>query len=126
MLKKIVSTLFLWILFFISFFNYSYTDSLDDVYENAKEDYQLVQEVDDWQIQWWVKKTMKVMLKIAIMVWVAVFLYWGIRFLLSMWDDSKAKKVRDTLIVSGIWLIIAFGAWAILQVILSVWTTIRV
>lgn len=126
MFKKL---LFLMLFSILTFFNlFSITcadDALDQVYENSK-DYQMITtKVNDTHVESWTQKTMKTMLKIAIMVWVAVFLYGGIRFVMSMWDDSKAKKTRDLLITSGLGLIIAFWAWAILQVILSVWYTIQ-
>ena len=128
MLKRLI--LLLTFIFYSMFWcNFVYawggSSSLDDAFEKAN-DYQLVNNsIEDKDVEWWVKKTMKLMLKLTIIIWIAVFLYGGIRFLLSMWDDSKAKKTRDTLIVSAIWFIIAFGAWAILQVILSIWTTIK-
>jgi len=111
-------------LFFAWFVNTSLAWSLDDAFETSR-DYQIVENVNDSSVQTWIQKTMKLMLKLTVIIWIAVFLYGGIRFLLSMWDESKAKKTRDTLIVSAIWLVIAFWAWAILQVILSIWTTIK-
>ena len=126
MLKKlalIFTILFSW---FFSYF--SFADALDDAYENAT-DYQIVDEdISDnsSKVSNWVQDTAKLLLRISIIIWVAVFLYGGIRFLLSMWDDSKAKKVRDSLITAAIGLIIAFGAWTILQLIVSVWKTIQV
>jgi hypothetical protein len=131
MLKKLIKSLLFSLFFsFSSFFNFyhiSYaTDHLDTAFENSK-DYLIIDEnVNDTKVEWWFKKTMKLLLKITIMVWMAVFLYGWIRFLLSMWDDSKAKKTRDTLLTSALWFIIAFWAWAILQLILSTWTTLRV
>jgi len=123
MIKKLFLLIFMVIVSFISF---SYADdALDQAFDNAK-DYQLVTtKINDTHVESWVHKTTKTMLKLAIMIWVAVFLFGGIRFLTSMWDDSKAKKTRDTLLMSALWLVIAFGAWAILQLILSVWATIR-
>jgi len=64
------------------------------------------------------------MLKFAVIIWVIVFLIWWIRFLLSFWDDSKAKKARDNLIIAGVWILIAFMSFVILQIILSIWRSI--
>ena len=69
-------------------------------------------------------KTSKLMLKFAVIIWVIVFLIWWIRFLLSFWDDSKAKKARDNLIIAGVWILIAFMSFVILQIILSIWRSI--
>jgi len=112
-----------------SLFSYThiYADALKDVlWENsASADHQIItHKVSDANVEWWVQKTSKIMLKLTIMVWTAVFLYWGIRFLLAMWDDSKAKKTRDTLIVSVIWFIIAFWAYWILSLMQSVWSSL--
>jgi len=71
-----------------------------------------------------VVKTSKLMLKFAVIIWVIVFLIWWIRFLLSFWDDSKAKKARDNLIIAGVWILIAFMSFVILQIILSIWRSI--
>ena len=125
MLKKLA---LVFAILFSGFFSYfSFADALEDAYEDAK-NYQIVDKDisnDSWKVSTWVQDTAKLLLRISIIVWVAVFLYGGIRFLLSMWDDSKAKKVRDSLITAAIWLIIAFGAWTILQLIASLWLTLR-
>jgi len=120
--------LFLLISYFILwiwFINFSYWDALDDVLWSSSKwwNYQIVNE-KDLHVSSKIKKTVQLLLKITIILWVIVFLFWWIRFMMSMWDDSKAKKVRDTLIVSIIWFVIAFWAWIILQLILSVWTTV--
>jgi hypothetical protein len=123
MIKKAILFIVLIFLSFFSYFSYA-GDALDDAFSGSK-DYQIVSKnIDSWKVSWWVQKTAKLMLKISIMVWLAVFLYGWIRFFLSMWDDWKAKKVRDSLITAWIWLIIAFWAWGILQVIISIWTTL--
>jgi len=105
--------------------NFSYWDALDDVLWNNSDaaDYQIVNE-KELHVQDKVKETTKLLLKLTIIIWVAVVLFGGIRFMLSMWDDSKAKKVRDNLIISIIWFVIIFWAWVILQLILSAWTTV--
>ncbi len=124
MFKRIFLTIFILI---SSLFSFVYADALSDVLWSSSEssDYQIVnKDVDNTKVEWWVQKTSKIMLKLTIMIWTAVFLYGGIRFLLSMWDDSKAKKTRDTLIVSVIGFIIAFWAYAILNLMQSVWHTL--
>ncbi len=125
MLKKII--LLLSLSLWIFFVNFSYGDALDDVLWNSSEawQYQIVTaNKNNLQVSKKVHNTAKLLLNITIIIWVAVVLFGGIRFMMSMWDDSKAKKVRDNLIISIIWFIIAFWAWVILQLILSVWTTI--
>jgi len=126
-LKKIFYVFILWFSSFVYTYNISYADdALDEAFKTSM-DYQLVDKnINDTHVESWFQKTMKIMLKLTVMIWVAVFLYGGIRFLLSMWDDSKAKKVRDNLLVSAIGFVVAFWAWAILQVILSIWTTLRI
>lgn len=124
MFKRIFLTIFISI---SSLFSFVYADALSDVLWSSSEssDYQIVnKDVDNTKVEWWVQKTSKIMLKLTIMIWTAVFLYGGIRFLLSMWDDSKAKKTRDTLIISAIGFIIAFWAYAILNLMQSVWHTL--
>jgi len=126
-MKNIFIIFLLWLFGMFSYF--SYWDALDDVLwqDSDSSDYQIVNDkLDNWTVKDTVKNTTQLMLKISIIVWMAVFLFWGIRFMLSMWDDSKAKKVRDGLIVSGVWLIIAFWAWVILQLIISAWTDLQV
>ena len=123
MLKKIILLLSLSLWIFCV--NFSYGDALDDVLWNSSKawQYQIVNK-KELHVQYKIKKITKLMLKLSIIIWVAVILFGGIRFMMSMWDDSKAKKVRDNLIISIIWFIIAFWAWVILQLILSVWTTL--
>lgn len=126
-MKKIFITFLLWLFGMFSYF--SYGDALDDVLWQGSDssNYQIVNKnLDNWKVQDTVKNTTQLMLKISIIIWMAVFLFWGIRFMLSMWDDSKAKKVRDGLIISWIWLIIAFWAWVILQLIISAWTDLQI
>ena len=125
MLKKAILFFVLIASCLFSYFSYA-ADALADVYEDAN-DYQIVNDNiknNSWKVSGWVKKTAELMLKISIMMGLAVFLFGWIRFFLSIWDDSKAKKVRDNLITSWIWLMIAFGAWTILQIIMSIWHTI--
>ena len=133
------------VLFFLSFilvtFSSTYTeDALDDVlWVNSKaSNYQIINQESDvkWLVvsQKWILwsddkpslmiRISKLMLKFAVIIWVFVFLIWGIRFLLSFGDDSKAKKVRDNLLIAVLWFVIAFWAWIILQIILSIWPSI--
>ena len=124
MFKKIILlfSLSLWILFI----NFSYADdALDDVLWSSSDawNYQIVNE-KEIHVQDKIKETTKLLLKLTVIIWVAVILFGGIRFMMSMWDDSKAKKVRDGLIISIIGFIVAFWAWVILQLILSAGTTI--
>jgi len=66
------------------------------------------------------------LLKVTVILWVIVFMVWWIRFLMSFWDDSKAKKVRDNLIIAMLWFVVAFWAWVILQLVMSIWITLNV
>ena len=126
MFKKIILlfSLSLWI-FFI---NFSYADdALDDVLWASSDawKYQIVTaDKANLKVKTKVQKTAELLLNLTVIIWVAVFLFWGIRFMMSMWDDSKAKKIRDNLIISILGFIIAFWAWVILQLILSAGTTI--
>lgn len=131
MFKKIILlfSLSLWI-FFV---NFTYatattTDALDTVLwaNPSAKNYQIItkNELKDSDVQGTVQKTTELLLKLTVIIWVAVFLFGGIRFMMSMWDDSKAKKIRDNLIISILGFIIAFWAWIILQLILSAGTTI--
>jgi hypothetical protein len=93
--------------------------------------YQIVNNKIDvqWLVSSWedsiIIKVSKFMLKLAVIVGVFVFLIWGIRFILSFGDDSKAKKVRDNLMIAVLGFVIAFWAWVILQIILSIWPSIQ-
>jgi len=116
-------------------------DALDDVLGNDSEawQYQIITDKNEVKslVKWskwilWSKdkdpfvvRLSKFLLRLAVIIWVLVFLIWGIRFLLSMWDDSKAKKVRDNLLIAALWFIIAFSAWVILQLILSIGPTLN-
>ncbi len=111
------------LLFFQVFFiNFSFSqDALDDVFKDSIQN-QIIEDKQSAKLdEKFVESITQTMLKFTIIIWVAVFIYWWIRFLLSMWDDSKAKKTRDTLIISWLWLIIAFWSYVILQVIISIW-----
>jgi len=123
-----IKTIFISILLILQVFciNFSFwQDALDTVFSNNNSSsHQIITKdisKDSVSVKDYITNTTQTMLKFAIIIWVAVFLYSWIRFLLSIWDDSKAKKTRDTLIVSWVWLIIAFWAYVILQVILSIW-----
>ena len=124
MFKKII--LLLSLSLWIFFVNFSYGDALDDVLGSSSDakNYQIVTaDKNHLQVSKKVHNTAKLLLNITVIIWVAVFLFGGIRFMMSMWDDSKAKKIRDNLIVSILWFIIAFWAWVILPLILSIWNT---
>jgi len=108
-------------------------DALDEVLgvDSEAGNYQIVNNKIDvqWLVSSWedsiIIKVSKFMLKLAVIVGVFVFLIWGIRFILSFGDDSKAKKVRDNLIIAVLGFVIAFWAWVILQIILSIWPSIQ-
>lgn len=124
MFKKII--LLLSLSLWIFFVNFSYGDALDTVlwWWSPAWNYQIVTaDKNHLQVSTKVHNTAKLLLNITVIIWVAVFLFGGIRFMMSMWDDSKAKKIRDNLIVSILWFIIAFWAWVILPLILSIWNT---
>jgi len=125
----------------VSFFSISYAeDALDQVLgvDSEAGNYQIIN--DETEVrglvvsQKWILgsedkpsliiRISKLMLKFAVIIWVFVFLIWGIRFLLSFGDDSKAKKVRDNLLIAVLGFVIAFWAWVILQIILSIWPSI--
>jgi len=138
MLKKLlfIASLFIWI------FSYSFAwDALDDVLWSDSEasQYQIITNKNEvkklvkgskW-IRWskdhepFIIRLSKFLLKITVMLWIIVFLIWWIRFFLSMGDDSKAKKVRDNLLIAALGFIMAFFAWVILQLILSIWPTLN-
>ncbi len=130
-LKKvliIILSLVTSIIWFISLWE----DSLDAVLWQWSEawDYQIInqeQKVNDLTSNnesSFVTRASKLLLKITVIIGIIVALVWWIRFLLSFWDDSKAKKTRDSLIISIVWFIIAFWSWVILQIILSIWPSI--
>ena len=108
-------------------------DALDEVLgvDSEAGNYQIINNKTDvqWLVSSWedsiIIKVSKFMLKLAVIVGVFVFLIWGIRFILSFGDDSKAKKVRDNLIIAVLGFVIAFWAWVILQIILSIWPSIQ-
>lgn len=121
-----IKTIFISILLFLQvfFINFSFADALKDVFGNANKNQIVNENISEGKVKNYITNTTQTMLKFVIIIWVAIFLYGWIRFLLSMWDDSKAKKTRDTLIVSWLWIIIAFWASIILAVIISVWHTL--
>ena len=138
MLKK----LFIFLSLFLLLFFYSFADdALDDVLgtDSAAWQYQIISSKNGVSslVKWskgilWSKdkepliiRLAEFWLKLTVMIWVLVFLVGGIRFLLSMWDDSKAKKVRNSLLVAVLWFVIAFFARVILQIIMSIWPTLN-
>lgn len=138
MIKKIL----LFVIFIIvPIFHTFAWDALDDVLGTDSEawQYQIITNENDVKslVKWskgilgskdkdpFVVRLSKFLLKLSVIIWILVFLIWGIRFLLSMWDDSKAKKVRDNLFIAVLWFVIAFSAWVILQLILSIGPTLN-
>jgi len=124
MFKNIFISILLFFNVFLINFSFVNADYLDDAFENAQNNQIINEEIKEKKVKEYVQNITKTMLKISIIIWVIVFLYGWIRFLLSLGDDTKAKKTRDTLIVSWIWLIISFWSYIILQLILSIWNTL--
>lgn len=125
MIKHILISILLSVNIF--FVNFSFADPLDDVVSTSK-DHQIIKENisnNQSKVKTYITNTTQTMLKFSVIIWVIVFLYGWIRFFLSMWDDSKAQKTRDTLIVSWIGLMIAFLGPVIIKIIASIWHTLQ-
>ena len=131
-LKKLVVVVGIILFGFMLNFTFA-EDALDEVLwvDSEAGNYQIINNKTDvqWLVSSWedsiIIKVSKFMLKLAVIVGVFVFLIWGIRFILSFGDDSKAKKVRDNLMIAILGFVIAFWAWVILQIILSIWPSIQ-
>ena len=102
---------------------------LDKVFEESKSN----QQVLDNSFSWWntdltsiIRNVIWLLSKFALAVWVTLFLWWGIRFLLSVWEESKMKKARDDIILVGVGLLLTLASLAILMILQTVPRWIKV
>jgi multisubunit Na+/H+ antiporter MnhB subunit len=58
--------------------------------------------------------------KIALALGVTLFMWGGIRFLLSVGEENKMKKARDDLILVGVGLLLTLASLAILYLLQTV------
>lgn len=79
--------------------------------------------VKAWQ-QWTIWKIAKIMLQVATALWVTLFLYWGLLFLTTWWDDSKMKKTRDSLFNVWFGLLLALWSTAVLSIMSNLAKTV--
>ncbi len=140
-MKKLLILIGFFLIWLIKLVSFSFAeDALDDVLwvDSDAGNYQIINQKDD--VKWLVVsqkgilgskdkpslivRISKLMLKFAVIIGVIVFLVGWIRFILVFGDDNKALKIRDNLMIAIAWFLIAFGAWVILQLILSIWPSI--
>lgn len=53
---------------------------------------------------------------ITVLAVLAVML-WGIMYLLSLWDEEKAKKAKNIIIWSLVWVFLSVSAWSIIGIV---------
>ena len=53
---------------------------------------------------------------ITVLAVLAVMLWW-IMYLLSAWDEEKAKKAKNVIIWSLVWVLLAVSAWSIVGIV---------
>lgn len=54
---------------------------------------------------------------IAAILWVIGITWWGIQMILSVWEDEKLKKWQRTVIYSIVWVVLAWLAYGIVNLI---------
>lgn len=100
------------------------TTLLDEVYQKWVwyEQYVDVTNVNlsAWYVNDVLLKIIWLISQTSLLVWVAIFIYWWIRFILSQWDYSKMKKARTDLIIAGAWIFIVLLSYAIITLIKTV------
>lgn len=124
MIKKVILVLFFLILWIYNF-SLCKWDLLDDVFSDAKENNYVVgsgfiKGNDSPNIEGIITNTISFISKLAVALGVTLFLWWWVRFLVSVGEESKMKKARDDLILVWIGLFIVLGSLAILYLIQSI------
>lgn len=71
-------------------------------------------------------KIAKFLLKITIAIWVTMFLIWWILYLLSLWDQWAMRKAMKNLIIAGAWILLALFSMAIIDLITSITSSMRI
>lgn len=68
-------------------------------------------------IYWVVWNFISLMIQyIAVLAVLAVML-WGIMYLLSAWDEEKAKKAKNIIIWALVWVFLSVTAWSIIGIL---------
>lgn len=48
---------------------------------------------------------------------VLAVMIWGIMYLLALWDEEKAKKAKNIIIWSLVWVFLSVSAWSIIGIV---------
>lgn len=128
-MKKLLFSICIAIVGFLGFSNVWYCDVMDDAFGQA-ENYQILTKkqhelslgAEPGSKQSLIIKGSKLLIQIAVWLGIFVVLYWGIKFMISMWDETKMKENRDALLLSLLWLILVLSAYFILELMQSIWT----
>lgn len=97
-------------------------DYLDSAYSTSKS---YIVDWDGSDVVWsnsMITRFSKFLLWLSTWLWMIMFLYWWIKVLLTDWDAWNFKKVRDNLMITGLWIMMAFWSWVILNLMQSVTT----
>ena len=124
MKKFLLSIVFvvIWLWFFSNIGNCDY---LDDAFDQAKPNLILNDQnksnnvLIGWEASFIVKWS-QLLMQIAVWLGIFVVLFWWVKFMLTMWDETKMKENRDSMIMAIIWLIVVLSSYFILEVMQSV------
>lgn len=108
---------FFFIIFNLFLFSYiCFAELIDDFYSDTIDD----NVVDEWNLSEWFANATNFLLRLVASIWVAMIIYAGIQFVLSLWDAGKMKKARSniSLVVAGI--ILALSSFLIIVLINSI------
>ena len=53
---------------------------------------------------------------VTVLAVLAVML-WGLMYLLALWDEEKAKKAKNIIIWSLVWVFLSVSAWSIIGIV---------
>jgi len=104
---------FFLIMLYFSNIIFANSNMLDQIFEKAKDEDTVVNTSFSSQsdLTLSLRNIIILLSKIALALGVTLFLRWGIRFLLSVGDESKMKKARDDLIL--VWLGLILTLWSL-------------
>ncbi len=112
-LTKIITQTLLYSIFVLWFFstqNFVQTvraDLLSSSFETAKKDWAVLDMT--WEEVLWIEDSLlvkftKFFLKLTAALWVSVVIFLWIQYILAVWDESKFKKVQNSLTYVLVWI----------------------
>lgn len=71
-----------------------------------------------WNVVFWITTRLIILLikYVAVIAVISIIISW-IMYLISMWDEEKAKKAKNWIIWSLVWVFVSISAWWIINMI---------